>query len=242
VNIAPYLLATKQFGATQENLLLSANASNYLERGRKNAVMVYTPRDIKFKTYLPHGMRDAVYPIQKQGYRYRAEGSLEKTNNPMNVAITGPGFLSLNDGTYTRGGDMNLTAEGLLVNANGIPYQGATGDTITVTESPESVRITSNGTLLGPQGNTIGRLRVVEFKDIDKLQSVGKNRYRTDEPAEEATHSQVLQGYLENSNMGLSVTLARAQVVNRDLIVMSQMLKTFYKTEHDSINQLVFRS
>jgi flagellar hook protein FlgE len=60
-----------------------------------------------------------------------AEGSLESTGNPTDVALSGDGFFVVQgnisgvDGTfYTRAGETSLNANGVLVDPNGLAFQG----------------------------------------------------------------------------------------------------------------------
>ncbi|HOK41796.1 MAG TPA: flagellar hook-basal body complex protein [bacterium] len=64
------------------------------------------------------------------------QGSLNRTNNPLDVAIQGNGFFVINDGVanyYTRAGHFSLDSEGNIVMAPGLKLQGwmATRDPIT---------------------------------------------------------------------------------------------------------------
>ena len=58
-----------------------------------------------------------------------SQGSLQTTNNPLDVAIQGRGFFVVSDGTnrlYTRAGNFHLDADGNLVTENGSRVQGYT--------------------------------------------------------------------------------------------------------------------
>jgi len=56
------------------------------------------------------------------------QGTLQTTNNPTNVAISGNGFFIVKDGSgarfYTRAGDFLPDKDGFLVNSNGLRVQG----------------------------------------------------------------------------------------------------------------------
>ena len=78
-----------------------------------------------------------------------AEGSLDSTGNPTDVALSGDGFFvvqgsvgGVNGTFYTRAGQTSLNASGTLVNPDGLAFQGyaanATGGFATTT-SPISV-------------------------------------------------------------------------------------------------------
>jgi flagellar basal-body rod protein FlgF len=58
-------------------------------------------------------------------------GPIQQTGNPLDVAIQGPGWLSVQtaDGTeaYTRAGNLHVDANGQLVTANNLPVLGNSG-------------------------------------------------------------------------------------------------------------------
>ena len=62
------------------------------------------------------------------------QGSLQTTNNPLDVAIQGKGFLVVKNGTggyYTRAGNLHLDADGNLVTQSGANVQGYTRNAAT---------------------------------------------------------------------------------------------------------------
>lgn len=91
-----------------------------------------------------------------------SQGSVETTEEGVNVAIQGDGFLvvALPDGgnAYTRAGDFTFDAAGVLVNSNGDPVQGwttldaVTGEVIT-SGKPDDI-VVPPGVLRGPTGTT----------------------------------------------------------------------------------------
>ena len=57
------------------------------------------------------------------------QGSVDKTGVPTDVAIQGDGFFVVGTGvnrTYTRAGDFNFNADGMLVTSSGLPVMGYT--------------------------------------------------------------------------------------------------------------------
>src|SRR5207237_10164669 len=62
------------------------------------------------------------------------QGSLQTTNNPLDVAIQGKGFLVVKNGQgqfYTRAGNLHLDADGNLVTSSGALVQGYTRNAAT---------------------------------------------------------------------------------------------------------------
>ena len=144
------------------------------------------------------------------------QGSLQTTDNDLDVAIDGKGFLevSMPDGTtaYTRDGSFKLDAQGRVVTSNGLPV--APG--LTVPPDTKSVSIAEDGTVSvtvagNAQPQQIGQLTMSSFINPAGLEPVGQNLFR--ESAASGTPQQgqpgtsglglIKQGFLENSNVNV---------------------------------------
>jgi flagellar basal-body rod protein FlgF len=128
-------------------------------------------------------------------------GTLQRTGEPLNLAIEGAAFFVV--GTeqgerLTRRGDFHLSAEGSLVTASGDPVLGATGPLQINGGSPA---ISADGTVR-VDGASIGKLRIVEIENAAALQAAGNGLYALAEGEEPLESSaQVRQGFLETSNV-----------------------------------------
>lgn len=110
------------------------------------------------------------------------EGNVETTENPLNVAIMGQGFLQVqkSDGdiAYTRDGNLQVNADGVLCSSQGLPLQpeidipsGATGIVI----GPDG---TVSATLAGDDtASELGQLTLVNFTNPAGLSAEGDNLY-----------------------------------------------------------------
>lgn len=80
------------------------------------------------------------------------QGSIDKTGVPTDVAIQGNGFFVVGEGvnrTFTRAGDFNFDADGMLVTSSGLPVMGYTA------VDPATGAIDTSGaptTILAPPG------------------------------------------------------------------------------------------
>jgi flagellar basal-body rod protein FlgF len=138
-------------------------------------------------------------------------GPVSQTGAPLDVAVMGNGWLAVQakDGTeaYTRGGDLHLTPDGMLVSATGLPVLGD-GGPITIPPS-DSVAIGSDGTVtIVPQGvgakgaSAIARLKLVNPPEAQLVKGQdGLVRTRDGIPAPADAAVQVQSGALEGSNV-----------------------------------------
>lgn len=141
-------------------------------------------------------------------------GSLQSTGQSLDVAIVGNGFLQVTmpngDVGYTRAGQLQLNAEGRLVNAQGLPLRPE----ITVPETATAVTIGENGMVSATVAGTnapqeLGQIQLAGFINPAGLRALGDNLYQETaasgapneaNPGEEAM-GKLKQGSLEGSNV-----------------------------------------
>jgi len=140
-----------------------------------------------------------------------APGAMNATGNELDVALTGEGFIAVQaaDGSeaYTRAGDLELDALGLLTTGTGLPVLG-NGGPIALPPA-EKVQIGADGTIsvrpLGQEANTlavIDRLRLVK-PALNTLIKGEDGLFRTRDGASAPPDAavQVTSGALEASNV-----------------------------------------
>ena len=109
-------------------------------------------------------------------------GSLQTTEQPLDMAIDGRGFFQIlqPDGTtsYTRDGTFHLDSNGQIVNASGFALEPAIvipndAQTFTVgRDGTVSITVTGN-----PASQVIGNLQTADFINPAGLQAVGNNLF-----------------------------------------------------------------
>ncbi|MDN4052980.1 flagellar basal-body rod protein FlgG [Massilia sp. YIM B02763] len=109
-------------------------------------------------------------------------GSLQTTSQPLDVAISGSGFLQVlrPDGqpAYTRAGQLQVNQNGVLTNAQGLPLVPQ----ITVPNNATALTIGENGmvsaTVPGTTAPTeLGQLTLTTFVNPAGLQALGENLF-----------------------------------------------------------------
>ncbi|MEC5160614.1 flagellar basal-body rod protein FlgG [Janthinobacterium sp. CG_23.3] len=141
-------------------------------------------------------------------------GSLQTTSQPLDVAITGNGFLQVRrpngESGYTRAGQLSVDANGILINAHGLPLVPQ----ITVPNNATAVTIGDNGmvsaTIPGTAaGVELGQLTLTSFVNPTGLLALGENLFQetaaSGTPTEgrpgEGALGKLKQGALEGSNV-----------------------------------------
>ncbi len=168
-----------------------------------------------------------------------SSGTIEVTNNPLDIAIQGEGFLQLRqqDGSiaYTRAGNLHKDNEGRVTDVNGNFLEPA----ITLPQDTTGVIITTDGTVLVQENNQttqrqIGQLSLVRFINPAGLTSEGGNLYKgtvsSGEPIEgipgENGFGGIAQFSLESSNVDVVQEMMRMIMTQRAFDVISKAIQS----------------
>lgn len=130
-----------------------------------------------------------------------SDGAMVQTDAPLDLAVSGDGFFTVQTAAgerWTRGGAFQINNEGTLVDLSGNPVMGDGGQ---IQFGPEEtdIRVGADGSISSSAGAK-GRLRIVEFEEVQALTREGNNLMSGGTPIP-ATNSRVLQGFTEKSNV-----------------------------------------
>ncbi|MBD3298792.1 MAG: flagellar basal-body rod protein FlgF [candidate division Zixibacteria bacterium] len=132
-----------------------------------------------------------------------APGSLNRTGNAMDVAISGDGFFAVQtpDGErYTRNGHFSVDTDGTLQSADG---HAVLGDNGVIRLPAGEVSINSDGQI-SVDGRLVDTLRIVRFDDPRVLVRGGSTIFEIGIPTvapQDDNQSAIRQGFLEHSNV-----------------------------------------
>jgi flagellar basal body rod protein FlgG len=131
-----------------------------------------------------------------------SQGEIEPTGNPLDVALSGPGFLVV-EGAHgerlTRRGTLAVDAEGFLATSDGLRVQGEAGD-LPIGGAP--VTVTGDGTVRVGDA-AVGKLRIVTVENPAALTREGGTTFAAGrQPLVPVTseQTQVIAGALEGAN------------------------------------------
>ncbi|WP_017669245.1 flagellar basal-body rod protein FlgG [Sandarakinorhabdus sp. AAP62] len=146
--------------------------------------------------------------------RMHSQGTLQTTDNALDLAIDGAGFFAvqLADGTvgYTRDGGFKLSANGEMVTASGLRL----AQPLTIPDGASQITISPDGIVTAAVAGQaapveVGQLQLTRFLNPAGLMPVGDNLYRetagsgppTLGVAGQAGMGNIRQGMLEGSNV-----------------------------------------
>ena len=130
-----------------------------------------------------------------------SQGGIQQTNNPLDVAIEGDGFLVVQTPRgerYTRNGALQVNAQGQLVTSTGYQVMGDAGP-ILLGASDRDIIINPDGTIRVREAESNadsgrGRLRLVAFANAQRLMKDGSSTFRAPDgmvpqpPADRRSH------------------------------------------------------
>lgn len=146
-----------------------------------------------------------------------SRGSAERTGSPLHAMIEGAGFFEVQTDRgirYTRAGNFVVNPKGQLATPNGDPIMGQGGP---ITIASGDARISPTGDITDRNGNVFGRLKIVDFADLQALMREGDSVFvASDEAGLSDVDSPVLiPGSIEGSNVNSSRELATMVMLQR---------------------------
>jgi flagellar basal-body rod protein FlgG len=228
---------------------ISNNIANVATNGYKRSHAVF--EDLMYQnlrqagansseqTALPTGLQVGLGTRAVATSRVFSQGNLTQTTNPLDMAVLGNGFFSLQmpDGTvgYTRDGAFQVNAQGQLVSNNGYLVQPG----ITIPANAQSTTIGADGTVsvtLPGQAlpQTVGQLQLSGFVNPAGLDPKGQNVYSetaaSGAPAAGAPGTNGLgslrQGFVESSNVNVVEELVAMITTQRAYELNSKAIQT----------------
>ena len=210
-----------------------------------------------FEQYLMPVARENRFPqpdqpvsfVDSKGtWRDLRAGPIEHTGNPLDVAINGDGYLTVqtaNGERYTRSGSLQINAQGQLVTADGAPVVGDSGP-IVFQNTDHSVSISPDGRVSVVEGGATntealrGTIRLVRFDQPQLLQKEGDNTYSA--PAGVAPtpdpSSRLVQGSIEKANVSAVVQMTRLIDISRAYQQVANLLQNESDLHKTAIQQL----
>ena len=166
-------------------------------------------------------------PVIEQQYTDYSQGVIHVTDNPLDFAIVGRGFFTVNGPTgplYTRNGNFKLSSTGVLVTADGMPVRTTVGKTIQ-TLSESQLQVGRDGTIT-QDGQSLGQVALAGFDEPKQLTKQGLNYFHQIDPTVKAQASDAVihQGKLEVSNVGSAESAVRLISVMRQFEMLSKAI------------------
>lgn len=233
---------SRQVALARELDVIANNVANVTTNGFK-------ARNAKFSEFLspkasadsfPRPDRRVSYVVDSGTPLDPSQGAVERTGNPLDVAIKGDAlFVVQTPGgeRYTRNGSFEINAQGQLVTSDGFPVLGENGPVVFAPGEFDAA-ISPDGTVTSDQGER-GALRLVRFADPQVLENQGANVFSaTIAPQPAGDTSSLETGAVERSNVKPILEMSRMIEVNRAYTSLAGMLQRTDELRRSAIQRL----
>ena len=198
-----YVALSRQDALQKQIDVIANNMANLNTVGFKSEEMMVAQADVKTKSDTTPFGRQVSFVRDLGTVRDPKEGPMNKTGAPLDVAIHGSGYFTLDSpggARYTRAGHFRLDENGMIVSGEGLPVMQANGTPIIVAPNEAQINIANDGTVSTENGQ-IGQMRIVAFDNEQDLKKAGDGTYITNDTANTVARPQLTQGMLEDSNV-----------------------------------------
>jgi flagellar basal-body rod protein FlgG len=190
-------------------------------------------------TIVPAGLQLGLGVRAAAVYRIHEQGTLQLTENPLDLALNGDGFFQIEmpDGTtgYTRDGVFQVNQDGEIVNTQGYRLQPG----FTVPSNTVDIQINEEGQVFAKISGQVamqnlGQIQVANFINPAGLAAAGDNMLLETEASgapvvgnpNSENFASVRQGAIENSNVNVVEEITRLITAQRAYELNSQVIST----------------
>ncbi|OWY37493.1 flagellar basal-body rod protein FlgG [Xenophilus sp. AP218F] len=229
--------------------IVSNNLANVNTVGFKRSIGVF--EDLYYQTLrqpggqlangnaTPTGLQVGTGAAAVATNRIFAEGNLQQTGQPLDMAVDGDGFfrILLPSGTtaYTRNGQFQRSSTGDIVNADGYPLN----PNINIPATATRITVSANGVVQyylanNPAPQTAGNIQLTTFINPQGLESMGSNLYLQtaasgdpqDGDPQTDSRGSIQSGFVEASNVNVTSELVNMITAQRSYEMNSRAITT----------------
>jgi flagellar basal-body rod protein FlgF len=191
-------------------------------------------------TSAPAGGRTMAYTQDRATYRDQQQGSFTQTGNPLDIAIGGNGYFTVNTpngARLTRAGNFSLGADGTVQDVSGNALLDTSGQPIQLAASDTGVQIAADGTVSSVNGQ-IARIGIVQPGDPNQMQAEGGRLFRTDGATTPVDAPKLVQGAVEGSNVKPVMEMTRMMDTTRQFELVTQFIQAEADRQQTTIDKL----
>ncbi|MGH7044036.1 MAG: flagellar hook-basal body complex protein, partial [Acetobacteraceae bacterium] len=189
----------------------------------------------------PPGGQVLAYTQDRATWRETAHGPLRRTANPLDLAITGPGYFTVQTQAgprLTRDGKFALMANGTIADTAGNPLLDTAGKPIRIATTDTGLAVAADGTL-SSRSRTIAQIGVVRPQDPMQMQAEGGTLLAADTPTTPVASPGIVQGALEGSNVQPITELTRMIAMSRQFQFVAQFVQAESTRQKSAIDKLL---
>lgn len=203
-----------------------------LGENKKEGFGIYTPEPIERIGGLGTGATlDGVYTDF-------SIGNLKQTGHTTDFALGEEGFFVVETPQgecFTRAGTFKLDYEGLLTDNNGYPVLDIYDQYIYL--DSDDITVDKAG-IISINGEEITQFKIVAFADNNGLEKIGSNLFRSDNDYFEVENPEVIQGFIEESNVNAVKEMVNLISVVRNYEALQKVVQAEDETTQIAIDKV----
>lgn len=210
---ASYIMLTRMSGLRRELQLVAHNIANSATTGYRREGVLFS----EFVVGMGRTEPSVSMALGNTRQTVQLQGAMSQTNGRFDFAVEGDGFFQLETGQgprLTRAGIFTPNAAGELVNPDGHRLLDAGGGPIFVPPGARDVTLAHDGTL-SADGVPLGQVGLVLPADPVTLSRAAGTLFAVEGDVVPVENPQILQGFLEDSNVDPMIELSRMIDVQR---------------------------
>jgi flagellar basal-body rod protein FlgF len=167
--------------------------------------------------------RGTNFVVDQGSYLDQTQGAMTRTDNPLDIAVKGDGFLSYRtpEGVtaYGRDGQLALDRDGYLVTLSGARVLDDGGSAISIPPGAGDIKIGVDGTIASDATGVLGKIGLFDLPDVQSYIRLGNSMLVPPEGRESlaraATASEIQQGSIELSNVAPITEVTRLMMIQK---------------------------
>jgi flagellar basal-body rod protein FlgF len=238
-----YVAMTGAREVTRQQAVVSHNLANISTTGFKSEMNVFRALPV-----VGDGAKTRAYVLETTPTTDSSSGVLQATGRNLDVAINGSGWMAVQDASgqeaYTRMGDLQISANGVLQTGTGLTVMGD-GGPIAIPPD-QQILIGKDGTIstvpLGQNQNGVtitGRIKLVNPPESDLNRGDdGLFRLKSGQPAAADANVTLAVGTLESSNVNPTDALVKMISLGRQFEMQMRVL-TAANDNHKDADKII---
>lgn len=241
----PTYVALSRLAAQQRALDVTAsNLANASTPGFKASRVLFTDwLSNQTGTEAPVGDRKVAYTQDRATYREQQPGTIQNTGNPLDLAIGGEGYFTVNTPRgprLTRAGHFTQQANGTIGDMDGNALLSSSGSPLRIAPTDTEITVTPDGTISTESGE-IGRVGVVMPSDPNRVSPEGSRNLLADVPTAAVPQAKITQGAVEDSNVQSVVETTRMMSDLRSFQFTTQFVQAEADRMQSAIDKITAR-
>ncbi|HEY8288727.1 MAG TPA: flagellar hook-basal body complex protein [Acetobacteraceae bacterium] len=192
-------------------------------------------------TAAPSGGETIAFTQDRATWREQQPGSLTRTGNTFDLALTGDGYFTVstkNGPRLTRDGRFGRMPDGTVADGAGDAVLDSNGRPILLSPTDTRITIAGDGTMSSESGQ-LGKIGVVRPTNPMKLSAEGGTLLRADTPTTPSTAPGVVQGAVEGSNVQPVLEVTRMMDNARQFQFAAQFIQAESDRQQGAIDKLL---